>query len=216
MKSLFVVIISLIMCSFIYSQEDTTCAKYALSFGIGNNFTLRNFDMDIAVKKIIDQTHQLRLFLSPSLSNTNQENETTGSLSGSDNKSLRYSLGIGADYLWILLKNEDIHMFGGTGLEFSYGNVHEKVTSTSNMGDKSTNERNSPFINIGLRGILGVEWMVSKKIGIHSEYLLTGSYYWDKTEIKNSLNGIDNPTTKSTSWSIMLNTGVLFGLSIYL
>ena len=107
-------------------------------------------------------------------------------------------------------------MFSGTGLEFMYGKTHEKATALNDTGDKSVAERNSPTIRTGLRGILGVEWMVNKKIGIHSEYLLVGSYYWSKTEITSSLNGIENSESKSKLWSITLNTEVLFGLSIYL
>ena len=89
MKYTLVILLSIIMCSYMYSQ-DSTNAKYALSFGIGNNFTLNNFDMDIAVKKIINEEHQLRLFLSPNLSTRNQDNETSNSSVNSDSKTITY------------------------------------------------------------------------------------------------------------------------------
>ena len=216
MKSFFVIVMSLIMCSSIYSQEDSTHPNYALSFGIANNFRLDKFNMDIAVKKIIDNNHQLRLFLSPRISTNNADNEISGSNQTSESKLSNYSIGIGADYLWTLIKNGDVSMFGGTGLVFTYGKNNRKMTSTKINGDKSFSESNAPFTNIGIRGTLGVEWKVSKKIGIHSEYLLTGSYNWNKTETHSSFNGINNPTITSTSSGISLGTGVLFGVSIYL
>ena len=216
MKSFFVIVMSLIMCSSIYSQEDSTHPNYALSFGIANNFRLDKFNMDIAVKKNIDNNHQLRLFLSPRIYTNNTENKTSGINPTSESKSFHYSMGIGADYLWTLMNNGDISMFGGTGLVFTYGNNNDKMTSTNINGNKSFVERNTPSLNIGIRGILGVEWKVSKKIGIHSEYLLTGSYNWNKTESKSSFNDINNPTITSTSSGISLGTGVLFGVSIYL
>jgi hypothetical protein len=218
MKSSLVIVTSLIMCSLMFAQ-DSTKHNWALSFGIANDFRLTNFNMDIAVKKIIDDEHQLRLFLSPRISTRNQDQSTTGSTTGDKNDDFSYSLGIGGDYLWILINEEDINMFGGTGLVFTYGNDNNKSTSTFDSGtgpNENSNETNTPSINVGIRGTLGVEWKVSEKIGIHSEYLLTGSYNWYKSEHKSSINGVDNPTVITKTSGISLGTGVLFGISIYL
>ncbi len=219
MKSSLVIVISLIMCSLMYSQ-DSTKHNWALSFGIADNFRLSNFNMDIAVKKIIDDEHQLRLFLSPRISTRNQDQSTTGSNQSDKRDHVEYSLGVGADYLCILTKNEDINLFTGTGLVLTYGNFKDKSTTNSDNGSGSTdeyiNETNIPSISVGVRGTLGVEWKVSEKIGIHSEYLLTGSYNWTKQEQKLSVNGVDNRTVTTKSSGISLGTGVLFGISIYL
>jgi hypothetical protein len=204
------------MCTIIYSQENSSSPKYALSFGIADNFRLDKFNMDFAFKKIIDETHQLRFFLSPRISTNNQEVNTSGNIQTQESKLLNYSLGVGVDYLWTLMSNEDINMFGGTGLVFTYGNNNNKSTDNYSNGDKINNEVNNPYINLGIRGIIGVEWKVSKKIGIHSEYLFTGSYNWDKSESISSVNGVDNPTSTRTSSGISLGSGVLFGVSIYL
>ncbi len=203
------------MCSLSYSQ-DSTKHNWALSFGIADNFRLSSFNMDIAVKKIIDDEHQLRLFLSPRVWTNNQEQDANGSGQTSEDNRFEYSIGIGADYLWILIIEGDINMFGGTGLVFTYDNNHEKSNNTFDNGDKSFNEINASTVNIGLRGALGVEWKVSEKIGIHSEYLITGSYNWRKSEQKSSLNNLANPTSTYKSSGILLGTTVLFGISIYL
>jgi len=218
MKSLYVVLISLIMCSLMFAQ-DSTKHNWALSFGIADNFRLTNFNMDIAVKKIIDDEHQLRLFLSPRIYTRDEDQSSTNSNQTSNFDHVEYSLGVGADYLWILTKNNDFNLFGGTGLVLTYGNLNDKSTSEYDNGngiDESISETNTPSISAGMRGILGVEWKVSEKIGIHSEYLLKGIYTWYKIERKSSLNGIDNPNQTSKISSISLGSSVLFGISIYL
>jgi hypothetical protein len=125
-------------------------------------------------------------------------------------------LGIGADYLWILLTNEVINMFGVTGLIVIYGIDKSDVANTNADGTKSISEITSPYTSLGIRGTLGVECKVSEAIGIHSEYLVTGSYIWNKSELKSSTNGIDNPTITRKLSSVILSSGVLFGVSIYL
>jgi len=215
MKSFLIIIISLIISSPIFSQNSSEKQNnYAISFGIADNFRLDSFNGEIAVKKIINETQQLRLFLSPRILTNNQEDKISGSNSTSDRELRNYSLGMGADYLWTLIKSEDINMFGGTGLVFTYGKNYSKLTNNSN-GSKNNRETNSRFTNIGIRGTLGVEWKVTDKIGIHSEYILTGSYTWGKSESKSSTNNIDDPTHTQTSSGTSLGSGVLFGISIY-
>lgn len=65
MKSLLIFAIITLSFSPVLSQECSNNSDYAMTFGITDNFKLTNFNMDIAVKKIIDEKHQLRLFLSP-------------------------------------------------------------------------------------------------------------------------------------------------------
>lgn len=216
MKASFFVLMSLFTCSLIYPQENQINPKYALSFGITDNFRLDSFYMDIAVKKIIDESNQLRLFLSPRISIRNQDETVSGDIQSQEAESSSFSLGIGADYLWILLTNEDINMFGGTGLIAGYGIEKSDLTTINNDGSKSISEISSPSTSIGIRGTLGVEWRVSQKIGIHSEYLVTGLYMWNKSEKKSSSMGEDNFTATRTATQISLSSGVLFGISIYL
>jgi hypothetical protein len=216
MKSSFIVMLSIIFCSLIYSQESTSHPSYALSFGVADNFRLDRFNMDIAVKKIISDKNQIRLLLSPRLSMRSNDETISGNNLSQEVKTVNLSMGVGSDYLWTLLKNEEIQMFGGTGLMATYGKDKNDRTTTNIDKTISKSETNSPFINIGIRGTLGVEWKVSKSIGIHGEYLATCSYNWSRTETISSLNGISNPTISSKSSGLTLFTGVLFGVSVYL
>ncbi|HAE87912.1 TPA: hypothetical protein DCG86_07800, partial [Candidatus Marinimicrobia bacterium] len=181
--------------------------QYALSFGIGDNFTLKKFNTSIAVKKIRDEKHQIRLFVSPGLYASHATHEDDGQLM-SDNKSQNYSLNIGTDYLWIVLKNRPVNLFTGTGLAVGYDySVSKNIFYASD--DESIYKTYGTAIEAGLRGILGVEWRVNPHIGIHSEYLVTGTYRWRKIE-NTTLDKINKEQVAN------LSSNVIFGLSVYL
>lgn len=215
MKSLLVVLIILVTYSPSFSQDSSFVPKYALSFGIKNNFTLTSFDMDIAVKKIFDNSDQLRFFISPGISTLTQDITIEGDEWTRKSENQYYSFGVGADYLWIIINHEDIGIFGWTGLIFSYYRGYSKYSVSNSDTANNTTEKNNPNISSGIRGILGVEWKVSKKIGIHCEYLVKGNYSWGKTETKIFYNGEIDINSKSISSGITLGLDVLFGLSIY-
>jgi hypothetical protein len=203
MKATYVLIVSIILCSTLFAQEQN---KYALSFGIADNFQLSSFNGQIAAKKIINDTHQLRVFLSPSFSANNSDSNTE---SEEAMKTFYFSLGIGADYLRILIKNNKINLFAGPGLGISFqSNKSEHRDNTI----KSTSVDNR--IDLALRGVLGVEWKVTNQIGIHCEYLLIGAYIRNSGHIKSEGDMItDQP--KTTSSFLSLGPGVLFGVSVY-
>jgi len=215
-KTFMVILMGFIGVSAMYSQEKPASPKYALSFGIAGNFTLDKFNGSIAVKKILDDEHQLRLFVSPRVTTNNAENESGGLYKKSTDELHSYAFGGGADYLCMLMKDDDINMYGGAGLVINYG--IEKYTGTSlySTGLKYVKEDKISSRSGGLRGVLGVEWMVSKKIGIHSEYLLSGSYNWQYRESKTWTDGLENPLSKNTTTGVSVISSVLFGVSIYL
>lgn len=218
MKVLFSLILSIILCTSIFAQEITNDSKYALSFGIGSNLTLNSFNMDIAAKKVFSSGNQLRLFLSPRFESRNTEDELGVSIYTTEIESNNYSIGLGADYLWTLLRNEDISMYAGPGLVFRYGKTDNKSTSETFEGYIRKDEQKQRYNEFGIRGALGVEWKVTKKIGIHSEYILTSLFQASKSESTvedNRPNTVSEPVTRKTA-SLFLNSGVLFGLSVYL
>ncbi len=216
MKCIYVVLISLVLSIQYYSQTDSSKSNYALSFGISNNFTLSNFNMDIAAKKVLDNTNQIRLFLSPRLSLYNSEEERRENTEMTENESTRYSIGIGVDYIWLLSSIDNFNMYSGTGLVAHYGIDKSEKRLTYSDGNKGLEERSKPYTNLGIRGIIGVEWKVSQRIGIHSEYLLTLSHTWRSSESDFSYNGVNNTHLTSTTSSILLVSQVLFGVSVYL
>ena len=208
MKLLSSVFLSLVFCSIIYSQEIPHNPKYTLSFGIADNFRLDKFNMDFAFKRLFDNSSQLRFFVSPRFASNSGESKHSDLNGVLQTESLAYSFGVGSDYLWTLLRNNDISLCGGAGLAFTYGNSNAQSTDNTS-GDKVFKEVNKPFYNFGLRGIIGVEWMVSNKIGIHSEYVFTGSYNSDEIEHKSSFNDVPNPSVTISSSGISLNSKVV-------
>lgn len=215
MKSLLIALLIINIYSSSFTQDSSYVPKYALSFGIDDNFTLKSFNMDIAVKNIFDNSNQLRLFLSPRISTLNQDATTDGTGQSQEIETSNYSLGIGADYLWTIIIHNDINLFSGTGLIVSYGKMYNKNYTSMTDSTNNTTETSTISISTGLRGILGAEWKVSEKIGIHCEYLITGSYFWDKSDFKILRNQVQDIYSKRTGSGITLGSNVLFGLSIY-
>lgn len=216
MKTFMVILVVFIGVTTMYAQEKPASPKYALSFGIADNFRLDKFNGSIAVKKILDDEHEIRLFINPALNDQNLERKIGSNTETTNEEYLSLMLGAGADYLWILMRSDDVNLYGGPGVVLSYGYVNHKTTSESN-GQKNFSESKNPILGMGIRGVLGVEWMVSKKIGIHSEYHLSSSYNWSKTESTYSSSlvlGYHSSTTTTNTFSI--NSAILFGVSIYL
>jgi hypothetical protein len=217
MKTLTAIILSVVLVTTVYSQESKT-RDYALSFGIGNNFTLTNFNMDIAVKEILKDGDQIRLFLSPRVNTHSQETSTSNISTTSESDNNSYTLGLGADYLFKILSKDDFDMYGGGGLYSAFGNDGDsKNINKYPNGNSTTSEVTAPTWGVGIRGVLGVEWRASDRVGIHCEYLALATYYWKKVENKQSSTGTINPVTSTTKISTFnLGSRVVFGLSIYL
>ncbi|MFA6981018.1 MAG: hypothetical protein WC209_16965 [Ignavibacteriaceae bacterium] len=219
MKTFMVILMGFIGVSAMYSQDKPASPKYALSFGIADNFRLDKFIMDIGITKILDDEHQLRVFISPRIytNNSNQEN-VMGNIAKGIDEATHNSFGIGTDFLWILINEDDLRMYGGPGLVYTIGLEDSKSTSEYANGDKYVREDRIPFYNIGVKGNLGVEWMVSKRISLHSEYVLTGLYGKQKRDSNVWVNGVKDQASdhRRTTTSFSLATGVLFGVSIYL
>jgi hypothetical protein len=213
MKSLLFMFLILIT-SFVYSQEKESESHYALSFGIRENFTLDRFNGDIAFK-IVNNTHQWRLFISPDFAilNSDEKIDTSDHLVQTDTDV--FSIGIGADYLWTILRKDDLSMLAGTGITGSYGKQHEKRTRNDFNGDFIEEEMDGPVISAGVRGILGIEWMVSDNIGIHTEYLMTLFYQRISIDMTRNLNNAAVIIERDVQ-RIYLNNSVLFGVSFYL
>jgi len=113
--------------------------------------------MDIALKKVLDNSNSIRFFISPRIL-ANFEEAKQGNMKSEIDKA-SYTLGIGADYLWILLKNGDMQMFGGSGIALSY--EYKKTTHTYTDQEESMTyitktTETTPYIGIGARGILGL------------------------------------------------------------
>ncbi len=145
-KKLLLLLVALFSLTLVLAQEKS-CEKqnYAISFGIKDNFTLKNFIMEIAVKKIINEKSQLRLFLSPEFKNENIDKSISDTSLTVDLNEKRIDLGIGLDYLWILAENNDIDFYGGSGLIVTYTERKDEYTSSYSFRKRESTIKNSNY-----------------------------------------------------------------------
>ena len=212
MKLLKIFVLSTLISTFAFAQDNLPNNGYALSFGISQNFTLSDFDGYIAFKKIFNGGNQLRFLLRPEYTHKNSSIEDNQNIYDKiETTANGLSLSIGADYLWRVLQNNNVQMYGGGGVLVGYGNSKTEQTKTySDSTLTSTSKIN--FWTLGIRGILGAEWLVTKNIGLHAEYILNFKYNNSKTDaIQDS-----NPSGSRKNDEFSLGQSVFFGISFYL
>ncbi|MCK6613803.1 MAG: hypothetical protein L6Q47_06160 [Ignavibacteriaceae bacterium] len=213
MKSLFLFCALLLFTGSGFPQDSVFTPKYAISFGIGENFTLTKFNGEIAVKRIFANSDQLRLFISPNAEINDAEYSTQPSNrfhGGTD-----YSISVGADYIWVVKSHTSVHLYSGAGLAYLY----HKTTLTEDAAPDYISHRHSESKRIlhqgRVRGILGTEWKVSDEFGIHCEYIVNFSYGSDKYNEKITQTTTPDQIAESIKNSAMLTSAVLLGLSLY-
>ncbi len=212
MRLLKIFVLSTLISTFAFAQDNLPNNGYALSFGISQNFTLSDFDGFIAFKKIFNSGNQLRFLLRPQYTYKNNSIEDNQNIyDKSETTSNRFVLSLGADYLWRVLQNNNVQMYGGGGFLVGYNNSKtEQTTTYSDSTLTSTSKIN--FWTFGIRGILGAEWLVTKNIGLHAEYIFNVKYNNKKTDIIQD----NNPTASRKDDEFSLGQSVFFGISFYL
>ncbi len=212
MRLLKIFVLSTLISTFAFAQDNLPNNGYALSFGISQNFTLSDYDGFIAFKKIFNSGNQLRFLLRPDYtykSNSIEDNQNI--YDKSETTSNGFVLSLGTDYLWRLLQNNNVQMYGGGGFLLGYNNSKtEQTTTYSDSTLTSTSKIN--FWTFGIRGILGAEWLVTKNIGLHAEYIFNVKYNNKKTDTIQD----NNPTASRKDDEFSLGQSVFFGISFYL
>lgn len=213
MKSLFLFCALFFFTGSGLAQDSVFTPKYAISFGIGENFTLTNFNGEIAVKKIFANSDQLRLFISPNSAVIDNESPTEPA--SRYYESTENSISVGADYIWVAKSHTSVHLYSGAGLAYLYHNL----TVTEDAEPDHSSQRHSESKRIvhqgGLRGILGAEWKVSDEFGIHCEYIVNFSYGTDNSNQKLTQTTTPDQISESIRKYADLYSAVLFGLSLY-
>lgn len=216
MRTLISILVGFILFSSTNAQEESPSPGYAFTFGVGPNLTLTKFNFDLAVKKIVNENEHIRLFFSPRVT-VNEMDRGESPAYRIDKEELDdYSATVGADYVWIVDKQGDFRTYAGLGLNYKYGYKLKKITQVAklNPGGK-TEEVTTTSKALGARVFFGAEWMVTKIIGIHAEYIPWFSHNWSTEEKVGTLNNVAvSPSTVKYN-DIYLTTDVLFGVSIY-
>lgn len=215
MKSLFLFCALLLFAGSGLPQDSVYTPKYAISFGIGQNFTLTKFNGEIAFKKIMSNSDQVRILFQPFYdSYTNdlpeQLNYSTQTLENN-----RFEVGLGTDYLWQVSYYRDISVFAGPGVSIFYRYAFEKRKNNAVSGSSQTYETEQHRTGIELRGTISAEWKVSEMIGIHCEYRLGFSQSSDKIINRTLLTGNPDSSYEQGIKRFGIASIAIFGLSVY-
>ncbi|MBV6513734.1 MAG: hypothetical protein FMNOHCHN_03269 [Ignavibacteriaceae bacterium] len=216
MKSLFLFYALLLFAGSGFPQDSVFTPKYAISFGIGQNFTLTKFNGEIAVKKIMSNSDQIRILFQPfydSYTNDLLPEQLNYSTQIVENN--RIEAGLGTDYLWRVSYYRDIFVYAGPGISISYRNAFEKRRSHTGSGVYQTSETEQYRTGIELRGTISAEWKVSEMIGIHCEYRLGFSHSSDKIINRTLLTGNPDSSNEQRIKRLGLASVAVFGLSVY-
>ncbi|MEL7167943.1 MAG: hypothetical protein AAGN64_01205 [Bacteroidota bacterium] len=157
---------SLLLASSAWSQDtppdspDFEAGDRALLFQIGPNLDLSGLNSTVALKRHRSATSARRFSLG-----------VQGELSGSDAQD-RQALAVFVNYLFLAYSRSrtQVHLYYGLGptAGFRY----------QDFSDERGNEAERVSLDIGLAGVLGVEWRVHEAIGLTGEYnsILVGTY----------------------------------------
>ena len=228
----------------VFGQTDSTAnnslkdGAWALQFQIGSSFTLGQFQgMAISGKKHIASGTAIRLGVNVSLNNTRSDD--TEKMYDHDSLSLHdggivvdtrddYAFEVNGQFLFYANPETEFSFLFGGGVLFRYskGNSDysaEPIRPPGSPYAKTASTYESTTWGVGISGLAGVEWFVSKRVSLHAEYgikLVHESGSSAETR-RNTYVGPEGYTSKSLrehevkNWKLS-PSAVLFGLSVYL
>lgn len=197
----------------LFAQDSADTPEYALSFGISSWFTLTQYSGQIAVKKILENSDQIRLFIKPLYNFSENNSVRYYSPYKFQLNSSQTSLNIGADYLWSAYKTDDLLLYIGPGCSFYFSNNSGRQTLVFIQLFYIDTETTD--YSLGLRGIIGTEWKITQSIGLHSEYILLGRWNISETTEKLYEGETLTRTINYSEEHTIFESRLLFGLNFY-
>lgn len=210
------IIFSFLITVSLYSQS-TEAVKYlhdssqCIQFGI-DNLSLRTFNQKgISYKMHLSENNALLFGVKLAGSTTTEEMHTKKYSHDTliSAKTERYdplpsiNIECSAEYIWYFPTGSDLFLFMGGGPDFRYDQREYTYSFHKNW-------------SAGLIGTIGVEWFVSQKISIHSEYYVSAYYNFSKSNDWSPSYSTSDYRIDEKSTSFNLQSGnVLFGLSVY-
>ena len=178
---------------------------WALMFQIDKNFTLKNYSGAlISFQKNLSNRNAVRWGLNLNGGYNQQKNSPTQKTTTG-----KFHIGVSMNYLWYAHVYKHIRFYYGLGpvVAFGYDHTRNSQNSGANVTEQSTLTE-----EVGVDGVVGVEWFVRPRISLLAEYVpsLTGKF-------QSTVNkGTFNPRTKTSGADIHLGPlPVRFGVSVY-
>ncbi len=176
------VLVFLLFHSVSFSQNAEDSLKYGLTFSVGSNFTLQNFEGSaISGKYFFDAKRGLRITFSLDGYNLPKEEYNSDTLYVKAKTNV-FNFSIVGDYFIRLIKSYDtyFYVFGGPRINFGYRfNSTEKNPSSP----PSSNRMNQ--IGFGGRIGFGVEYYFRENMTLGAEYAIGGVFYHTFNENNN-------------------------------
>jgi len=197
----------------------------ALQFQIGSNFTLTSFQgAALSYKHHLKPLRAIRVGSELSLSKSNfdlTEVDSVGDLETlSKSDQTRYYVRFNTQLIWYSESYSGISFFYGVGPFLGFSKSEKKDEWVSPYPGHRTNlDETKTGWSLGLTGLVGVEWFVSKSISLHAEYRISLGYSREKREYNRttiSQTGKSYITGNETiKFRQLSSDGVRFGLSVY-
>lgn len=228
MKKLgFLLVVFMLVSVVILSAQDkpaNNCSCWALQFAINQNFTLNTFQGSlISLKKNLGESYAIRFGISPFYNSGSRDQDRVISNANGDSTisttkdASQFEGGLELQFIWIFKPKNNLNFYTGVGPSLLYDK--EKATMKDKKSTIEMGNVDIKSFGVGLSGLAGVEWRVSKAIGVHAEYRCHFVYQTIDEKQKGTVYDWDyNPPksqTTKTSSLFFSGDGVRFGLSVY-
>jgi hypothetical protein len=170
------------------AAEALAPGSWSVQFSVQPNFTLGSYaGSTLSAKRHLGNGHALRFGVtlsggtrSDGIANTTADTLATNSRS-SDADGNSWTIGLGGTYLWYSQAESPIHVYGGAGPSASWSRGHDQRTQSLSSGQPPNiqaidDETTSHAWQVGVAGVLGVEWLVARRVGLIAEYGSSLSY----------------------------------------
>ena len=219
MLSVGILLIPAANCSAQCSQADSLTSirdgAWALSFGIGPNFTLKTFDgTTVSWKRFISDNSAIRVGVSVNARDMDMEVEAVDKTTEQTHTNTYWDVTLQGHYVRYPVSSSNTRFFWGIGPVVSIHNEEERYLIIVDQ-DKTTHDRSRDVKqrDVGLSAVLGVEWFPIQDFSLHAEYGQTLSYSWSEGVSDDKDWSFQSTSTREEiQWS---PTQVRFGLSVY-
>lgn len=203
---LLILILSSVLSAQDKPKNSLADGSWSMQFRISDNFTLSTFDGALlSVKKHLSNKTALRLGVSGTYTNSDEDNTTTTEYEAN---SSRYYFGVKLQLIKYIHPESALSFYYGIGPNFGYVRDKSEVLYEVEVSNREDYTRS---VNFGLFGSWGLEWFLKHNISVLAEY---GGGFKYSTEHKESIHGLNSSERDSHRFEFF-NSNVNFGVSVY-
>jgi hypothetical protein len=215
MRTLWILLFVILLPVSAHTEEDSALqpGAWALQFQITEDFTLDDFQGSIvSVKVHSSATSAWRAGLELDFSSAETSREGTESgvpRPGSTSEFSTSSATLGLQYVRYANPGAQVVFLFGGGPFFGFDN--RSVAYTSEDPIPRDGEDSLDGWSVGISGLVGVEWLVTSRIGIHAEY----GFEYEHAEATEKIQRDDFSDTRDSDSDSFGARSVLLGVSAY-